>query len=170
MLLTFACSFCIIEDTAKKFRREPIYMSRRKAREAVLCLVFMKDYHRDTSCEILHGDFFENCLIEELYAPGSLKKADGDYIKNTFFGIFENIEKIDGIVSGSTVGWQYERVSRVSVALLRIAAYEILYAGDVPTPVAVNEAVELSKRYDDPDAYTFVNEVLGAVAKMRNEE
>jgi len=145
-------------------------MSRRKAREAVLCLVFMKDYHRDTSCEILHGDFFENCLIEELYAPGSLKKADGDYIKNTFFGIFENIEKIDGIVSGSTVGWQYERVSRVSVALLRIAAYEILYAGDVPTPVAVNEAVELAKTFDTDDAPAFVNGVLSGIMKRVESE
>jgi len=51
------------------------------------------------------------------------------------------------------------------MALLRIAVYEILHAEDVPTSVAINEAVELSKRYDDSEAYTFINGVLGAVVK-----
>ena len=140
-------------------------MSRRKAREIVLCLVFLKDYHKDIGCEKLYSELIEECSIEELYAPEKLRKADEAYIKNTFFGVFENIEQIDAIISGSTVGWQYDRISKISMALLRTAVYEILYAEDVPPPVAVNEAVELSKRYDDPEAYIFVNGVLRAVAK-----
>jgi len=149
-------------------------MSRRKAREIVLCLVFEKDYHRDVGCETLYDELFENYGISELYnsfgensgnAPESLKKADEDYIKNTFFGVFENIGQIDEIVSGAAVGWRYDRISKISMALLRTAAYEILHAGDVPVKVAINEAVELSKKYDDPDAYQFINGVLGAVAK-----
>ena len=150
-------------------------MSRRKAREIVLCLVFLKDYHKDVGCEKLYSDLFENHSIEELYGsfgekeiknpPGSLRKADEDYIKSTFFGVFENVGKIDEIVSGSAVGWQYGRISKISMALLRTAAYEILYAEDVPALVAINEALELSKKYDDPGAYAFVNGVLGAVVK-----
>ena len=157
-------------------------MSRRKAREIVLCLVFEKEYHRDLSCEKLYGDLFENCDITEIYNSfaekeiikddkikpdkiNSLNKADEDYIKATFIKIFENIENIDDIISNSTIGWEYNRISKISMALLRIAVYEILYADDVPTSVAINEAVELSKRYDDPDAYTFINGVLGSVAK-----
>ena len=157
-------------------------MSRRKAREIVLCLVFEKDYRRDCACEKLYDDLnelFEDGGIEEIYGASGgqekdkknnnktdkITKADGVYIKNTFFGIFDKIERIDDIISGSTIGWEYNRISKISMALLRIAVYEILYAEDIPDSVAINEAVELSKRYDDPEAYTFINGVLGAVVK-----
>ncbi|MCL1859073.1 MAG: transcription antitermination factor NusB [Oscillospiraceae bacterium] len=152
-------------------------MSRRKAREIVLCLVFEKDYYRDCSCEKLYKDLFEDSGISIGEISGSfgesennnktdnINKADENYIKNTFFGIFENIEQIDNIVSCSTIGWEYNRISKISMALLRISVYEILYTEDIPDSVAINEAVELSKRYDDPDAYTFINGVLGAVVK-----
>ena len=154
-------------------------MSRKKAREIVLCLVFEKEYYRDCSCEKLYKDLFENdgigINIEEIYnsfnepqnknKTDNINKADEIYIKNTFFGVFENIENIDDIISGSTIGWEYSRISKISMALLRIAVYEILYADDIPDSVAINEAVELSKRYDDSDAYTFINGVLGTVVK-----
>jgi len=153
-------------------------MSRRNAREIVLCLVFEKDYHRDCCCEKLYEDLFENSYVNEIYSAFGenenknneeknkiLNKADEDYIKNTFLKIFENIEQIDDIISGSTIGWEYNRISKISMALLRIAVYEILYADDIPASVAINEAVELSKRYDDSEAYTFINGVLGAVVK-----
>ena len=151
-------------------------MSRRKAREIVLCLVFEKEYHRDCGCEKLYNDLFENCGIEEIYNSFGENKNKADvitetdeiYIKSTFFGVFENIEQIDDIISGSTIGWEYGRISKISMALLRIAVYEIIHAEDIPTSVAINEAVELSKRYDDPEAYTFINGVLGAVVKNNN--
>jgi len=159
-------------------------MSRKKAREFVLCLVFEKDYQKDSSCEKLYDYLFEDCDIAELYNSfgknmnnseksenedtnqlSNLTKADEEYIKNTFFGIFENIEQIDDIISGSIIGWEYNRISKISMSLLRIAVYEILYVEDIPVSVAINEAVELSKRYDYSEAYTFINGVLGAVAK-----
>ena len=155
-------------------------MSRRNAREIVLCLVFEKDYYRDLSCEKLYGDLFEHNYIAEIYSSFGenenksenkkdkdkiLNKSDEDYIKNTFIKIFENIEHIDDVISNSTIGWDYNRISKISMALLRTAVYEILYADDIPASVAINEAVELSKRYDDSEAYTFINGVLGAVVK-----
>ncbi|MCL2158368.1 MAG: transcription antitermination factor NusB [Oscillospiraceae bacterium] len=150
-------------------------MSRKKAREILLCLVFEKDHHKDCDCEKLHGELFENYTIEEICnsfgekagkpMPTGLGAVNEAYIKNTFAGIFENIAQIDELLSGSTVGWDYSRISKISVALLRIAAYEILYAPDIPAPVAINEAVYLSKRYDDPEAYVFVNGVLATIAK-----
>jgi len=147
-------------------------MSRRNAREIVLCLVFEKEYYRDLSCEKLYNDLFENNYIAEIYnSLGEnernrlLNKADEEYLKNTFIKIFENIERIDEVISNSTIGWEYNRISKISMALLRIAVYEILYADDIPASVAINEVVELSKRYDSADAYTFINGVLGAVVK-----
>ena len=143
-------------------------MSRRKAREIVLCLVFEKDYHRDCDCEKLYNDLFEENQFNDNENENELtdiNEADEDYIKSTFFGVYKNIEQIDDIVSNSTIGWEYNRISKISMALLRIAVYEILFADDIPTSVAINEAVELSKRYDDFEAYTFINGVLGAVVK-----
>ena len=76
---------------------------------------------------------------------------------------FNNHPLIDEIVV-VTRSDVLERMSRVSVSLLRIAVYELLYMEDIPTEVTINEAVELSKKYDGDDSYTFVNGVLGAVA------
>ena len=143
-------------------------MSRKKAREIVLCLVFEKEYQKDAGCEKLYQDLIE--LAEEsddLHGfKNNITEADKKYIKDTFWGVFENLEQIDDIILGSVIGWKYNRISKVSMALLRIAVYEIMNAGeDVSPSVAINEAVELSKLYDDSKAYGFVNGVLGAVAK-----
>lgn len=167
-------------------------MSRKKAREIVLCLVFEKDYHKDISCEKLWKDMIENGQIEEIYnasnesfesfnekkendaksndkynSKKSIKLTDNDlkYIQKVFFGVFENIDQLDTLVSESSIGWEHSRISKVSMALLRIAVYEALYLDDVPVSVSINEAIELSKGYDHAEAYTFINGVLGAVVK-----
>ena len=153
-------------------------MSRKRAREIVLCLVFEKEYHKAVSCEKLYSDLFENNGIGEIYGvlgekekdeiekkKEKINEKDENYIKTTFLGVFKNIEQIDDIITDSSIGWAYNRISKISMALLRIAVYEILYDGDVPAKVAINEAVELSKKYDDAEAYTFINGVLGAVVK-----
>jgi len=157
--------------------------SRRKAREIVLCLVFEKEYHKDTECAKLYEDLVElaensetesesdagaggESLGVQAISKNNLTDADREYIKETFFGVFENLEQIDDIISSSIIGWKYSRISKISMALLRIAVYEIMNSGDNVTPaVAINEAVELSKIYDDSKAYGFVNGVLGSVAK-----
>lgn len=163
-------------------------MSRRKAREIVLCLVFEKDYHKDLSCEKLYEIMTENGQVAEIYnsfseetqesgntgidnsKPGNtqkikLNKANAEYIKKIFFGVFENVERLDDIISESAIGWEYSRISKVSMALLRIAVYEILYVDDIPHTISINEAIELSKQYDHAAAYTFINGVLGAVVR-----
>ena len=143
-------------------------MSRKKAREIVLCLVFEKEYQKDAGCDKLYQDLIELAESSEDFKDlkDNLTEEDKKYIKETFFGVFENLEKIDDTISGSIIGWKYNRISKVSMALLRIAVYEIMNANaDVSSSVAINEAVELSKIYDDSKAYGFVNGVLGSVAK-----
>jgi len=150
-------------------------MSRRKAREMVLCLVFEKEYHKDAGCEKLYDDLIElEQKAEDLQnlenIENDLTEADKKYIKETFLGVFENLEQIDDIISSSIIGWKYNRISKISMALLRIAVFEIMNSksggeNDVTPAVAINEAVELSKIYDDSKAYGFVNGVLGSVAK-----
>jgi len=143
-------------------------MSRKKAREIVLCLVFEKEYQKDMGCDKLYQDLIELAEGSEDFKGlrDNLTEEDKKYIKETFFGVFENLEKIDDVISGSIIGWKYNRISKISMALLRIAVYEIMNGGeDISPSVAINEAVELSKIYDDSKAYGFVNGVLGSVAK-----
>ena len=141
-------------------------MSRKKARELTMCLVFEKECQKDKNIGEIYDYLFEE-FIGDLFSKESIKEPDEVYIKSTFSGVFEHLDEIDALISGAAVGWSYDRISKISKALLRIAVYEIKYAGDIPVPIAINEAVELSKKYDDFDAYTFINGVLGAVANNK---
>ena len=87
-----------------------------------------------------------------------------DYVKNVFFGAYENSEAIDATIEKHLMGWKKNRVSSVSMAILRLAAYELMYISDIPAKVSINEAVELSKKFDDEKSYSFVNGVLNALA------
>ncbi|MBR7117328.1 MAG: transcription antitermination factor NusB [Clostridia bacterium] len=87
------------------------------------------------------------------------------YAESVFFGCIDNLDAINEKVDKCLVGWKKQRLSYVSRALLTLATYEMMFAADVPYKVAINEAVELSKKYDDDKAYTFINGVLNAVAE-----
>ena len=151
-------------------------MNRRKAREIALCLVFEKDYHKDTPCGVLFERAVDESEIYEIYkslwsdAEKTACDEELDYIKNVFFGVYANLEVIDTYISDASVAWQNSRISKIAMAVLRVAVYEMIYMPEVPVSVSINEAVELSKKYDLADAFSFVNGVLGAVAKsIRNE-
>ena len=96
-------------------------------------------------------------------APPAPKWYD-DYVKQVFFGSYENAEVINSAVEKHLTGWKKERISPVSMALIRLGAYEIMFMEDIPSKVSINEAVELAKKYDDEKSYSFVNGVLNALA------
>ena len=79
--------------------------------------------------------------------------------------MYENIEAIDEIISNNAVGWSIKRITKTALAILRLAIYEIKYVDDVPEKVAINEAVELAKRFGEDGAGAFVNGVLAGVVK-----
>ena len=128
--------------------------TRTQAREEAFKLVFQLDMHAD---EI--GFLIEN-LLEEV--PESEKNIE--YIKNAVNGVNEKKEELETLIEGSlTKGWKLNRLSKVSLSILKLAVYEMMYIDDVPYNVAINEAVELAKKYDDEDKAPFVNGVLGGV-------
>ena len=89
-----------------------------------------------------------------------------DYAINCAKGVAEHQDIIDQkIAHNLKSGWKISRISKVSLAILRVAVYEMLYLDDIPVSVSINEAVELSKKYSIPDDTSFINGVLGAVAK-----
>jgi len=80
-------------------------------------------------------------------------------------GVWEHHEDIDEIVNRFSQHWKIKRIARVELTILRVALYEMLYLDDIPTKVAINEAVELAKRYGDENSKNFVNGILDAVAR-----
>lgn len=89
-----------------------------------------------------------------------------DYAIECAKGVSEYRDEIDEKISANLKqGWKISRISKISLALLRVAIYEMLYQDDIPVSVSINEAVELAKKYTGEDDSAFVNGVLGAVAK-----
>ena len=129
-------------------------MERRKAREAVMELLFEKEFNMDVTAEETYR------LAEEM------RELENDkYLTEAYFGVLDNISEIDDIISQHAIGWKTKRMSKVSLSVMRIAVYEMKYT-DVPFSVSINEAVELSKKFDDDKAPAFVNGVLNTVAEQ----
>ena len=128
-------------------------MNRRTARENSFILIFESICKND---EVAEEIFVKATEIRGLEYD--------DYVKQVFFGSYENAEVINSAVEKHLTGWKKERISPVSKAIIRLATYEIMFMSDVPARVSINEAVELAKKYDDEKSYSFVNGVLHALA------
>ncbi len=130
--------------------------TRSEARIEAFKLIFQTEVNNDDV------DFLFGHMLEEL--P---KCADNiDYIKTAVLGVIDKKEELDEeIKKNLTSGWKLERITKVSLAVLRLAIFEIKYIEDVPTNVAINEAVEIEKKFDNPDNSAFVNGVLAGFVK-----
>ncbi len=128
-------------------------MTRKEAREEAFILLFEKEFNDDDIVDILS-------LAEQVRNF----KAD-DYIKNVFFGVFENIDMIDGLIKENAVGWSLKRITKTSLAVLRLAIYEIKFIPEIPISVSINEAVDIIKKYATKEDASFVNGILSTVAK-----
>lgn len=105
-------------------------------------------------------------LIEVMLEEHPESESNVDYIKRVYLGVLAKKDEIDKMIEDSmTFGWKLERISKVALAVLRMAVFEILYIEDVPEKVAINEAVEIDKKYDEPDNSAFVNGILGGIIK-----
>ena len=128
-------------------------MNRKTARENTFILLFEGVCKNDETAEEIFAKAVEYRDFEY-----------DDFVKKVFFGTYENAQIIAETVEASLQGWKKERVSPVSTALFRLATNEMMFVEDIPVKVSINEAIELSKKYDDEKAYIFVNGVLNSVA------
>lgn len=128
-------------------------MQRKQARENAFMLIFESVCKSDETAEEIFTKATELRGLEY-----------DDYVKSVFFGSYENKAEIDAAIEKHLTGWKKERISPVSMAILRLAAYEMLYVTDIPAKVSINEAIELAKKFDDEKSYSFVNGVLNALA------
>ena len=105
------------------------------------------------------------CEKAEGIGRDALSDEDAAYAEQVAAGVDEHAGEIDALVSKYAVDWSIGRIARVDLSILRVAIYEMLYRDDVPTGAAINEAVELAKRYGGERSYAFINGILGSVAK-----
>ena len=149
-------------------------MTRSNAREIAIHLVYSMDYTHadvDQALETLLETGYYAGLGEEseLYAERPNKKQMA-YIRSVAGGCAEKREELDAVIAKYAIGWSVSRISRLVRAILHVAIYEVLYVDDVPTGVAINEAVRLTRIYEDEDIVGFVNGILGAFARQREPE
>jgi N utilization substance protein B len=140
--------------------------TRRKAREAALQFLFQDDFLGDEMA-------VEPDRFDERFAAFSLlyqvNKRARPYARDLLLGVFKNIEEIDGAIIAHATNWRLKRIAAADRNLLRVAIYELIFAADVPPQVAINEAVEIAKRFGSEDSPAFINGVLDAVQQSRQQ-
>ena len=99
-----------------------------------------------------------------------LSGKDQEYMSQKYRHVLEKLDEIDVLLNETSRGWKTKRMSRVYLTALRLAVYELKYDKDVPTGVAINEAVELAKRFGGETSGSFVNGILGKIANSESEE
>lgn len=140
-------------------------MSRKSARENAFKIIYncalMKEPPHDM-CE-----YFEETKKDEMWADESVSGKDLEYMKAVVFGAAEKKNELNEKITPLLKKWDISRLPKVSLALLQLAIYEIDNMEDVPDRVAVNEAVELAKKYGEDETYRFINGVLAEYLKTR---
>ncbi len=133
-------------------------MNRSLLREQVFKLLFRVEFN---SME-------EMSEQEELFTSevdNDFSTADADYIRDKYEKIAEKLSEIDSAINDKTKGWDTARMAKVDLTIIRLAVYEIQYDETVPTGVAINEAVELAKKFGQDGSPAFVNGVLAKFAE-----
>ncbi len=129
-------------------------MTRREARELVMQMLFETTFHPEDNQEVI----LQKALTDK---KGKVKQ----FIEDTYLGVLANREAIDDIIKTSSEHWSLERIAKVDLMLLRMAVYEMKWGADVPTKVAINEAIEIAKVYSTDKSPKFVHGLLGKISK-----
>lgn len=135
-------------------------MVRRELREHIFKMLFQIEFNDMSDMPEHLGLYFEN--LE------SASEEDKGYIKKKFEAVCTKVQEIDGILNEKATGWKTTRMSKVDLTILRLAVYEMKWDDDVPTGVAINEAVELAKRFSGEEGPAFVNGVLAKLTDGKN--
>ena len=132
-------------------------MKRKRSREIAMELLFSMEISKNSYEETIE------CFVEDYEMD--LKTIDIEYIKEVMKSVLDHKEEIDEIIKNSLINWTIDRVSKVNLTIVRLAIAEMLYINDVPEVVAINEAIELTKKYSDDKSVSFVNGALDKAFK-----
>jgi N utilization substance protein B len=136
--------------------------SRRRGREIALQILYQLDVQEQLSDEQALGMFWRN-FAATAEAEGAMAADLGEiqpFAEKLVRGVRENLTELDAQIQGASKNWRLERMARVDRNLLRLALYELKHLEDVPAKVAINEAIEIAKRYGTNESSAFVNGIL----------
>ena len=149
-------------------------MTRNTAREIATHLAYELSF-----TELSVKDFLDTRLSEdsfaalaeeyEIYETTPNTKQD-QYIRRLVSGVAEHAAELDTYIEKYAKGWRFERISLVASAIMRVAMFEILYMPDIPNGVAINEAVEIAKKYETEEVARFMNGILGSFVREEVKE
>ncbi len=144
-------------------------MTRTAARQLALQLSFAATSGSDLGVEdFFDEEYFRALPSEDLLFAEIPDEEQKNYIRALVEGVRDRREELDGCISRYSRGWKISRISRTALSVLRCAIYEILYMPDIPDAASVNEAVELAKKFDEPETVSFINGILGSFMRERD--
>ncbi len=128
-------------------------MTRSEQREEVFILLFEKTFHES--------------FVEEVVEIAKEYRSDkiNDSVVNTLYSVYEHLDEIDALIEQNSKNWKISRIPRVTLCIMRLCVYEMIHDESVPVGVAINEAVELCKKYATDDDRKFANGVLGSISR-----
>lgn len=139
-------------------------MTRRQVREAVIRLVYMSDFRSKEGLSEAFELTLENSGLPENEEDISskVKAKDRKEIEEKASAVIEKKQEFDDLIEQKTEGWKPKRIPKVELSIIRVALYEVLY-GNLDKGIAINEAVEIAKKYGDSNSGAFVNGILARI-------
>lgn len=149
-------------------------MTRGNARELAVHLIYSQSFTGEEPEQVvstrLDKEYYKNLSEENDVYLERPNRTQLQYIDSVVSGVANRMEDLNAQIQKYSIGWDVSRISRLARSIMQLAIYEIQYVEDVPTGVAVSEAVRLAKKYDGDDTGSFVNGILGAYARSLNTE
>lgn len=144
-------------------------MTRGNARELAVHLIYAREFTGEEPDEIvkvrLNKEYYSALAEENQVYEDRPSRAQRAYIDAVVSGVANRTEELNAVIQKYSIGWDVSRISRLARTVLQLAIFEILYVEDVPTGVAISEAVRIAKMYDGDDTGAFVNGILGSFAR-----
>lgn len=147
-------------------------MTRGSARELAVHLIYGRVFTGEEPEQVvstrLDKEYYEKLGAENDIYSDRPSRAQLRYIDSVVSGVANREEELNAQIRKYAIGWDISRISKLARCILQLAIYEILYVEDVPTGVAVSEAVRIAKKYDGDDTGAFINGILGSFARNLN--
>ena len=148
-------------------------MTRTQVREHIFKLLFRVEFNSLKDMPEQLTLYFEDSIRDEedelLSVGADIPEDDAEYIRGKYADIMDKLSDIDELINKAAKGWNTQRIGKVELAILRLAVYEVVYDDNVPAGVAIDEAVDLAKKFGQEGASSFVNGILAGVLKIDNK-
>ena len=149
-------------------------MVRNTAREIAIHLSYELSFTSRDIDELLNerltADTFATLAEEDAIYNEAPNAKQAEYIRRLVKGVNDHAAELDGYIAKYAKGWSFARIPLVASAIMRVCMYEILYMPDIPNSAAINEAVEIAKKYETPETVKFMNGILGSFVRQETGE